>query len=178
MEGVRLDSESEIREQIGRVLAAELLGVDHRYVVGVERPALQVIHHGLTGLQHQRQYPLQLVLREGRRHLAAQVLPTRILQAEKIPHTAAIQLAVARKVAVGEILEVANQDVPDDLGIAYQQAGLMEDVEADVRRVPPGLLVHLADVPSRRTAEEQRVFHITENQIGRDRLDATSLPVV
>lgn len=154
MKRVHLGAESDRGDQVGRVFVVEILSVHELCAVDVGRLIPQEFHHRFSGLYHEPEHLLQLVPRQGGRDLGAQVFPRRVLQAEEIPHADAVPLIGAGEVAVGEVVEVANHEILDDLGVAQQQTGLVEDVEADEGHVRIGCLVQFTEMKSRRGTEK------------------------
>lgn len=180
MKRVDRSAKRDVSYQIRRVLVIDLLGIDHLLAVLVDPLAIQVLHHRLARLHHQRQHLLQLAPGQGRRDLRPEVLPGRVLQAEQILHADAVLLLRAGKVPVREVVEVPDHDLLDDLGIAQQQAGLVEDVEAEVGRVPvDGRAMQDTEVPARGCLEEHGILEVAEDRTRSwQLLDTPSLPVI
>ena len=67
--------------------------------------------------------------------------------------------------SVREILKVPDHDLLDELGIAQHEARLVEDVEAEHRRVlVHRVLVNIAEMPAGARLEEHGILEVAEDE--------------
>lgn len=177
IERVHFGSQGDIRYQIRRILVVQLLRIDSLHPI-LHSLLLQILQHRLPSLQHQRKHLLQLRLRQSRADLLPQVLPRRVPDAEQIPHANAILLLGTSKIPVCKVIEVANENLFNDIRIPQHETGLVEDVKAENLPVVLCFLVDLAQMGSGSCSEEDAVFEIAEEPVAVGKLvDSAIRPI-